>query len=156
MSGIRLARPPLLGAAKTRAQEQLIEWLSEGITVTEACKRIGVMPQIPARWAREDAEFGEAYKQARIDQCQALADDALAVARRPAATIVDVKNKEVEIDTIKWYTSKVSPRQWGDKVQHDHTVLRGVVVLPPLDYSQQPIPALRPEDQVKTVPPGDR
>ena len=146
-------RPALTGIAKRHAQERLLELIAAGVTVTRSAQEIDVAFRTVMTWAAEDEEFREAYQFARRCQAHAIADTAMAIAQRPATTIVEVKRNELEIETCKWFVSKTVPRDWGDKVQHDHTILRGVVILPALDYSQQPIPALNPEQRV--LPPGD-
>src|SRR5262245_60556125 len=155
MSGLlRLRRPNLTGDAKQRAQAVLLELISEGVTVTRACQEINASMRTVMTWAAEDEAFREQYQLARRHQAHSMADKAVAISQQPVATMVELKQHELEVETLQWFISKTVPRDWGDKVQHDHTVLRGVVVLPALDYSQEPIPAaLPPENRV--LPSGD-
>jgi hypothetical protein len=44
-----------------------------------------------------------------------------------------VQRNRLMVDTIKWLVSKIAPRLYGDRVTHDHRVMTGVVVLPPLE-----------------------
>jgi len=146
-------RPKLTGIAKQEAQEHLLELMCEGTTVTRAAQEIDVSLRTVMTWVAEDEAFREQYQIARHCQGQAIADGAMDIADQPVTTIVEVKRNELAIETRKWYVAKTVPREWGDKVQYDHTILRGVVILPALDYSQQPIPALDPEQRL--LPPGE-
>ena len=70
------------------------------------------------RWDVDDFEgFAAKYTRARRLGIDALAERALAVATDKAR---DPNCRRVEIDTIKWFTSKMRPDKYGDR-----TVLAG-------------------------------
>jgi len=133
----------------------ILRMVAAGNTLAVVVKKLGISRSTVETWARDDDEFREKYRRARESQSLALADLALEVAAKPAKDIVEVKQRELHVKTIMWHTAKTSPRLFAERLQHDHAAHVGVIVLPPLDYSQQPIPALRPEDEVKALPPGE-
>src|SRR5262245_5681109 len=136
-------------------RDAVLRLMAEGLTVSAACAELGIHVTSVYDWRRTDPDFRERYKEARIVQAHAMADQVIGLAEKPATTMVEVRDKECHIDALKWYVSKSAPRHYGDKVQHDHTTQLGVVVLPALDYSQQPIPALDATAEVKALPPGE-
>jgi len=125
-------------------KEQFLRLVSEGVTRKKACEALDLPSHRISDWVKLDSEFKEAYRHANDEQCLALADRALEIAATPAATMVEVKDKDVYLKTIQWYTAKRAPRLFAERLQHDHNAAVGVVILPALDYSQQPIPALEP------------
>jgi len=133
-------------------QEAVLELIAEGLTVTRAAQELGITKQIVVHW-QADPAFAERYKEARLQQAHALADRMLEIAEEPVTTMVEVKRNELRVETTKWLISKVAPAHYGEKVRHDHTLLRGVVILPALNYAEQPIAALEP-GEIGTLPDG--
>jgi predicted Zn-dependent protease len=81
-------------------------------------------------WGEIDSEerpgFAGRYAQARERCLRRLADEALAIADKPCLFngIPDnalVQQARLQIDTRKWYLSKLLPRQFGDKVTQELT-----------------------------------
>ena len=151
---LKLRRPSVSGEAKRRAQEIVLDLISQGVTVTRAAEEVGVAPAVVTNWQLDDEAFRERYKAARLAQAHCLADKVIEIAEEPVENMVEVRRNELRIDTYKWYVAKVAPQHYGEKVQHDHTILRGVVILPALDYSETPIPALAP-GEVSMLPSGE-
>lgn len=69
------------------------------------------------RWQSENAEFGRRYATARDQQADALAEEAIRIARNADADTVTVCR--LQIDTIKWLTAKIAPRRYGEKAVPD-------------------------------------
>lgn len=69
------------------------------------------------RWQGENAEFRSQYAAARDQQADALAEEAIRIARNADADTVTVCR--LQIDTIKWLTAKIAPRRYGEKAAPD-------------------------------------
>lgn len=69
------------------------------------------------RWQGENAAFRSQYAAARDQQADALAEEAIDIARNADADTVTVCR--LQIDTIKWLTAKIAPGRYGDKVVPD-------------------------------------
>ncbi len=65
------------------------------------------------RWQSENGPFRDRYAVARDQQADALAEDAIHIARNADADSVTVCR--LQIDTIKWLIAKIAPRRYGDK-----------------------------------------
>ena len=72
------------------------------------------------RWQDDHGAFRERYALARDQQADALAEEAIQIARNADADSVAVCR--LQIDTIKWLIAKIAPRRYGDKVLPDATV----------------------------------
>jgi hypothetical protein len=94
--------------------------LAEGKSLLAICKQDGM----PARstvngWLASDPEFLDKYVRAREAQADTLADENLEIA--DAATAEDHAVARLKIDTRKWYTAKVAPKKYGDRIVNEHT-----------------------------------
>jgi hypothetical protein len=72
------------------------------------------------RWQNENGPFRDRYAAARDQQADALAEEAMRIARN--ADVDSVTLCRLQIDTIKWLIGKIAPKLYGDKVVPDATV----------------------------------
>lgn len=72
------------------------------------------------RWQSDHGAFRERYALARDQQADALAEEAIHIARHADTDSVTVCR--LQIDTIKWLVAKIAPRRYGDKLVPDATV----------------------------------
>jgi hypothetical protein len=100
---------------------EVCERIGEGETVLEVAFSLAVSPKLVYRWGAQP-EYRDTYTRARIYQAHALAERALKIARTPTDSLVEVARMRVEVDTIKWFTSKIAPKLYGDKLHIEHTV----------------------------------
>ncbi len=49
-----------------------------------------------------------------------LAKEILEIADAPCKDAVEVAHARNRLDTRKWLASKLAPRKYGDRVEHDH------------------------------------
>ncbi len=106
--------------------------LSEGQTKTQACASLRISPRTISRWIEADREFAARYRTARIEQAHSLADEALRIANEPTGDMAAVQRNRLRIDTIKWLTSKIAPRLYGDRIYAETHVTNAVILLPAL------------------------
>ena len=69
------------------------------------------------RWQGENAEFGRQYATARDQQADALAEEAIHIARNADTDTVSIRR--LQIETIKWLIAKIAPTRYGEKVVPD-------------------------------------
>ena len=72
------------------------------------------------RWQSEHGPFRDRYAVASDQQADALAEEAIRIARNADADTVTVCR--LQIDTIKWLAAKIAPTRYGEKVVPDATV----------------------------------
>jgi hypothetical protein len=69
------------------------------------------------RWQNENGSFRSQFATALDQQADALAEEAIHIARNAEAGTVTVCR--LQVDTIKWLTAKIAPKRYGEKVVPD-------------------------------------
>lgn len=91
--------------------------ISKGDSVKAACKAAGIRPSRLHEWTREDSVLASIYARAREQQAHSLAERAIAVSRRAyGRDTAGVQAARLEVDTLKWYVSKIAPRLYGERL----------------------------------------
>lgn len=101
--------------------------ISLGDSVKGACKAYGVRADVLHDWLRDDDRLAVAFARARENQAHALAERAIAISRKAyGRDTAGVAAARLEVDTLKWYVSKIAPRLYGERVvvenEGDHLV----------------------------------
>ncbi|HQS17106.1 hypothetical protein [Reyranella sp.] len=95
--------------------------LADGELLCDICRPARMPSRDTVRgWQSEHGPFRDRYAAARDQQADALAEEAIQIARNADADSVAVCR--LQIDTIKWLIAKIAPRRYGDKVLPDATV----------------------------------
>lgn len=124
--------------------------ISTGELVQAACADLGIPRDSPHRWASDDPDgFGTLYARARENQAHALAEKVIAIAdgtdttneERLGAMVAAlqgasendkdrilrslssaaVQRDRIRVDAVKWLTSKIAPRLYGERIQQEVT-----------------------------------
>lgn len=86
------------------------------------------------RWAFENAEFRDQYARAKAFQVEWLVESAIEISEDSSKdTYIDDNGNEkcnnewiarsrLRVDTIKWISSKLAPKIYGDKIETHQTV----------------------------------
>jgi hypothetical protein len=118
-SGTKL--PAKLGRPRTLDRlaivKQVCRAISKGDSVKDACREAGIRPARLHEWTREDSVLAAVYARAREQQAHSLAERAIAVSREAfGRDTAGVQAARLEVDTLKWYVSKIAPRLYGDRL----------------------------------------
>lgn len=124
---------------RTRRSETLATQICERMVSGQSLAEICRSDDMPSRsfvnkWLSEDAEFADRYARARealmdywADQITAIADDGerdILLRKREDGSeyeFIDhehINRSRLRVDTRKWLMSKLSPKKYGDKVEH--------------------------------------
>jgi hypothetical protein len=103
-------------ALKTDLLNDVLERMANGEILTAICKEIGYKVNTFSSLAARDAEFGERYARAREAQAHALAMDVVRIADEEP----DPARARVRCDARKWVAARIDPKNYGDRMQHDH------------------------------------
>ena len=110
------------------------------IAMGESLRRICLDDAMPDaktvfRWLRQNDEFSQQYAQAREDQADGYADEITEIADEvnledvldKDGNVVEVKvdatavaRNRLRVDARKWVASKLRPKKYGDRVDHNH------------------------------------
>lgn len=156
----RTGRPPKPESIVKKQQDELLERHANGETITSITRSLRISIASPWRWEAVNPEFGKRYARARAQHAHASAAQAIDIAdgvdevgaqrvqdmvgaikgaspkdRREilnALASSAVQRDRLRTDTRKWYTGKVLPRVYGDKLDltSGGEVLRGVIAVP--------------------------
>ncbi len=103
-------------ALKPELLNDVLERMADGEILTAICKEIGYRVSAFSMLAQRNAEFGERYAQARQAQAHALAMDVIRIADEEP----DPAKARVRCDARKWVAARIDPKNYGDRMQHDH------------------------------------
>ena len=124
------------GRPRTHDRPTLIKAIcadvSNGELVINACAAHKINARDFRRWC-EAEEFAPLYARARIDQAHALAEDTLRLADSAIGGKYGNTDKvRLQVDTRKWFTSKIAPKLYGEKLDltSDGRPLSSLLVVP--------------------------
>ena len=115
--------------------DEICERLANGMSLASICR----MDHMPAsntvyKWIRQYETFRTMYTLARMDQADTIADEMLDIADNSTNDWMENNDSEnpgyklngeniqrarLRIDTRKWYASKLKPKSYGDKLDHN-------------------------------------
>lgn len=114
--------------------------LSGGESLRSVCSDEG-MPckQTVLRWIIQRPEFRDQYVRAKTEGAEAIAEELFDIADDGTNDWMERMDKEgnaigwqlngehvqrskLRIDTRKWYLSKIMPKKYGDKIQHEQKI----------------------------------
>ena len=97
--------------------KQVCRAISKGDSVKDACREVGIRPARLHEWTREDSVLASVYARAREQQAHSLAERAIAVSREAyGRDTAGVQAARLEVDTLKWYVSKIAPKLYGERL----------------------------------------
>jgi hypothetical protein len=108
----------LAEAEKAAVLENALEGMMEGKTLQEVCKGMAMPPSTVRRWLVTDEAWRHRYATARLAQGQAMAEEAIQVARE--STNHSSAADRLLIETLKWAASKANPAEYGDRQTVEH------------------------------------
>ena len=114
--------------------------LAEGESLRSVCRDDG-MPskQAVLRWLARNEQFRAQYVRAKEEGAEAIAEEMFDIADDGTNDWMEkldkdgeaigyqlngehVKRSKLRIDTRKWYLSKILPKKYGDRIQHDQSI----------------------------------
>lgn len=98
--------------------EAVVEAMYRGETVDSAAKAQGVASGTVRQWFARDEAWRVRYREARLMQGQAMAEEAVRIARE--ATNYSTAADKLLIETLKWAAAKANPAEYGEKQTVEH------------------------------------
>jgi hypothetical protein len=86
--------------------------VESGMSLRASCQRHKVPPCSFIRWTREDDELMKQYAKARDISLDLMAEEVIGI----ADAAEDANKARLQVDTRKWYMSKLAPKRYGDKL----------------------------------------
>ena len=101
---------------ETRAAA-VVAAIEGGMSLRAASIASGVPSTTFLRWCSEDADLADQYARARDSMIDAMADDLLTIADKPAHDAVDAQKHRLQVDARKWLLSKLAPKRYGERLE---------------------------------------
>ena len=100
--------------------EELAEKILARIADGESVLDIADDASMPAAatiyvWARKHPDFQDRYTRARMIQAERMFEDLVRISDGGG----DVARDRLRVDTRKWFLSKLAPKIYGDRIQHE-------------------------------------
>ena len=103
---------------RVAVMELTLEGMVSGKTLQDVVQGLGYDPSIVRRWLADDGEWAAQYRKARLLQGQAMAEEAVRVARETSRS--SNTEDKLLIETLKWAASKANPQEYGEKQTVEH------------------------------------
>ena len=107
-----------MDAQRVAAMTAALEEMANGRTLQDAAKAQNVPAHALRKWLISDPEWQQQYAKAKLLQGQAMAEEAIRVARE--TTNHSSAADRLLIETLKWAASKANPQEYGDKQTVEH------------------------------------
>lgn len=95
----------------------------EGLSLRKACLRIGIDAARFLRAVDADPDLAKQYARARQALLDKMADEIMELADAPVPTLDNgatdnglVRQRQLQVDTRKWFLSKLAPKIYGDRL----------------------------------------
>jgi hypothetical protein len=112
----------------------VLKRVGSGVSIRGACRELRSKgeraPSVQSflRWCEKSPERMEQYARAKrlgtealVDEINDILDQAGNGASDPAMLNAQVQKARARVDARKWAASKLLPKLYGDKLQHEHT-----------------------------------
>lgn len=98
--------------------DRICNWLMEGKSLRSFCREPNT-PDISTvfRWISKNNDFYNQYARAREVQAEVHVDMMMDIAETDVNDNIQLRQNELRIDTIKWTSSKIKPKKYGNLVQ---------------------------------------
>jgi hypothetical protein len=77
-------------------------------------------PGTSQRRTRLGSQQWSTCTRAREERADRLFEELFEIADKPCTNQVEVQQQRNRLDTRKWALSKLAPRKYGDRLEHDH------------------------------------
>jgi len=103
-------------APKEEISRVVIESILNGNSLRKATATAGVDKSTFIRWISKDEDLLREYLLARQAQAEHFFDEILDIADEPAADLIEINKRRIQIDARKWVLSKMNPKRYGKQM----------------------------------------
>lgn len=116
---------------------RVITLVSEGKTLTRACREAGISIGAFKARVRGDKELQELHEEAEQQGYDTLAELLLEIDSDSLYGSTDPKQQKVMSDNIKWFLSRRRPNQYGERVTVRHELTADRAIIEALEAGKQ-------------------
>ena len=124
-----MARPYKTNSKQTpELEDRILKCICDGMSLHSICKLDGIPPRETIhRWIRRDPSFQKRYDEAREERGNFYGEKVAELATAVLRGDIDYNNARVAGDLFKWTAARMSPKNFGDKMQVEHGVEESLV-----------------------------
>ena len=104
--------------------ETICDMITNGDSLTKIAKEIGIHAATLIRWLEEDPQRSARAKEARIRSAK-IWDEAAEAVIKAAPDKFELERARELAHHYRWRAKAIAPREYGDKVQQEHTGANG-------------------------------
>jgi hypothetical protein len=104
--------------------EQIVDDLSNGVSLTEVAGRIGISAGNLCEWIAKEPERSARAREARVYAARIWDDKAVEAIEQASDPFQLARAKELA-HHYRWRASKTAPKDYGEKVLNEHTGANG-------------------------------
>lgn len=147
-------------AALPASFDAFIDFIEDGGSLTEFCKREGIPRSTLRTWLAANPLNSATYAHATLERAGSIFDELIAISDEAEVVVRDgkvvldataVQRNKLRVDTRKWAISKLRPDVYGDKVQIDttlqHKTMTDAQLIERLQLLGIPIATIAPQAQ---------
>jgi hypothetical protein len=117
---------------------EICERISDGRSLRSVCTD----HDMPAKktvfvWMRDIEGLSDQYARACEERAEYLAELAIIESNNENTDSGAVARDRLKVDTIKWFTSKVHPKKYGDRTQTDITSNGNTIAVAPIKWADE-------------------
>lgn len=125
---------------------------SQGETLSKACDDANITYSTFKRYVDTNPELQEMYVEAERRSSDAMADALVNIDNHKLHGQSNPQMAKVISDNIKWLLGKRKPKEYGDRVQVDHSVTVDVAITTALDAARRRVAVEDKSDVIDAVP----
>lgn len=129
--------------------EQIVERIWQGVSLRSAAAEVGVKHNTFLDWADQSPTLSDQYARAMAERAGVHAERIERVVDQVANGELAPDQARVMVDALKWTASKLNPKRYGDRVQHDVDAKLQVTIADPTRNVRaqlvQSVPTLLPK-----------
>ena len=119
-----MARPYKTNSKQTpELEDKILRCICDGMSLHSICKLEGVPTRETIHsWIRKDPDFRRRYDEAREERGNFYGEKVAELATAVLRGDIDYNNARVAGDLFKWTAARMSPKNFGDRMQVEHEV----------------------------------
>ncbi|KQC33974.1 hypothetical protein AAU57_12020 [Nonlabens sp. YIK11] len=124
---------PYTDEEKTAFVEQIITLITQGSSISKACKEVGIATSSYMLWLSRSEQYARDHARAMESRADVIFEEIIEIADSTENDIITneegreitnhnvIQRDRLRVDARKWVAAKMNPKKYSDKYSVDHT-----------------------------------